>query len=238
MSLDRLASLVKFLQIKTVSAPPLRDAGFFVLKNKDGYVLATSSHGVRSDTILAVRFSNTGALDSLLTAVGCHSHPVAPEDAIYPILELCEAELQRPRCGAETLMAGYAEVLLIHFLRSAIEFGRAEVGVLAGLSDPRLSRALVAIHDQPGRNWNTDDLAAVAGMSRSVFMARFRAVMGDPPMGYLRQWRLARARDEIIAGARVNEVALRYGYGSADAFARAFRKAEGVSPSDLRRQAA
>ncbi|MCT8160443.1 helix-turn-helix domain-containing protein [Pseudoruegeria sp. SHC-113] len=151
------------------------------------------------------------------------------------MIVLLEQELRAPRCGAPLLLAGYVEVLLVHFLRSALQRGLAEFGLMAGLADPRLARTLVAMHDMPEKPWTAEDLAVLAGMSRSGYMDRFQKVMGEGPMGYLRRWRLARAREALEAGERVALVARRFGYSSTDAFTRAFRKAEGQLPSDLRR---
>jgi len=39
---------------------------------------------------------------------------------------------------------------------------------------------------RPARGWTVADLAAEAGMSRSAFCARFRRVVGLPPMRYAR----------------------------------------------------
>ncbi|MCP4184153.1 MAG: helix-turn-helix transcriptional regulator [Hyphomicrobiales bacterium] len=55
------------------------------------------------------------------------------------------------------------------------------------MSDPRLGRAIVAIHDQSGHKWNNESLAAIAGLSPSRFLEVFLATVGEPPVAYL-QW--------------------------------------------------
>ncbi|TMV77152.1 helix-turn-helix transcriptional regulator, partial [Thioclava sp. BHET1] len=124
--------------------------------------------------------------------------------------------------------------LVVHLLRGLIADHQAEVGLLAGLADPRLAPALTAIHDSPETDWRVEDLAARAGMSRSAFMAHFRQVMRETPIGYLRRWRMDHARQALAGGLRVGSVARRYGYASPEAFSRAFRAAEGIAPRDLR----
>jgi AraC-like DNA-binding protein len=89
------------------------------------------------------------------------------------------------------------------------------------------------MHDNPGRNWQASDLADLAGMSRAAFMRSFRTTVGETPISYLRHWRLDRAREALLRGERVGQVARTYGYGSPDAFSRAFQAAEGVLPSDV-----
>ena len=71
-------------------------------------------------------------------------------------------------------MSRLAEVLVIRILRTQIERGSAEPGLIAGLANPKISRAIVAMHDDPGKPWRNDDLAALSGMSLSRFCDVFR----------------------------------------------------------------
>jgi AraC-like DNA-binding protein len=119
-------------------------------------------------------------------------------------------------------------------LRDQISQGTTEVGLLAGLADPRLSRTIVAMHDFPGRVWSNADLAQEAGLSLSRFSELFAQIVGETPMGYLRRWRLILAHQDITRGDRVDAVARRYAYTSPESFTRAFRKAHGVAPTALR----
>ena len=96
-------------------------------------------------------------------------------------------------------------------MRAQIEAGSTQPGLLAGLSNPRLSRAIVVMHDRPGQAWRNEDLAHIAGMSLSRFAETFLAEVGEPPAAYLRRWRLTLARQDIAKGQRVDVVARRYG---------------------------
>jgi AraC-like DNA-binding protein len=71
------------------------------------------------------------------------------------------------------------------------------------------------MHNAPMRAWNSDSLAAMAGMSRSHFMALFREVVSTTPQAYLTGWRLALARHKLTKGAKVKAVARQVGFGSA-----------------------
>ena len=77
--------------------------------------------------------------------------------------------------------------------------GRAEPGLLAGLADPRLCRALVAIHEAPGRAWSAADLAA--DLDRRL---RGEETLARPlrPLGRL----LRRARRAPVSTAMVEKV--------------------------------
>lgn len=151
------------------------------------------------------------------------------------LLDVFLAEAGGRRCGSDKVLERLAEVLVIRLMRQQIERGATEPGVLAGLADARLSRAISALHEDPGRSWSNGDLAAVAGMSLSRFADAFRAVVGEAPQSYLRRWRMTLARQDMDRGARVQAVARRYGYASSEALSRAFHRQFGVNPTDLRR---
>ncbi|MBY4676265.1 helix-turn-helix transcriptional regulator [Marinobacterium arenosum] len=158
------------------------------------------------------------------------SMPVAPDSMVNELAQLIARETQVPRCGGRSTLQRLLEVLVIMLLRHTIEQGSSQPGLIAGLADPRISRALVAIHEAPQRAWRSEQLADIAGLSRSQFMARFGELVGQTPFSYLRQWRLTLARQELAAGARVKAVAARYGYSSPEALSRAYSQAFGESP--------
>ena len=103
-------------------------------------------------------------------------------------------------------------------------------GLLTGLAQPRLARALVALHESPGAGWTLDTMAQQAGMSRSAFAAAFRTHVGQPPADYLVQWRMAIAQTLLRGGTPVKAAATELGYASASSFSRAFTQATGLSP--------
>ena len=102
--------------------------------------------------------------------------------------------------------------------------------MLAGLADPRLAKALTAIHDAPKKSWTLDDLAGIAGMSRTRFAEHFRARIGQTPIDYLTVWRMTVARQLLARGKPVKSVALQVGYQSAAAFSRVFSRVTGQAP--------
>lgn len=64
----------------------------------------------------------------------------------------------------------------------------------------------------------------------------FSALAGMPLSDYIRRRRMTLAGAELAAGApNVLEVAVRHGYGSSEAFGRAFRAVHGIGPVDARR---
>jgi len=80
-----------------------------------------------------------------------------------------------------------------------------------------------------------DGLAAVAGLSRAHFVRQFTRLAGLPPSDYVFRARMARAA-RLLQSTRLTvlEVALTLGFADANYFAKAFRRAFDVSPTQFR----
>ena len=177
-----------------------------------------------------VRFG-FGDENPLLRALpACLVVPLSRLPALEPAHTLLLAEAARRRCGHEALLGRLIEVLLIQLLRHAIEQRLVDHGLLAGLADPRLHKALAAVHAEPARAWTLDTMAAQAGMSRARFAASFAQHVGMPPGAYLTSWRMGLARKLLRRGLPVKQVAAEVGYASASALGRVFARREGHSP--------
>ena len=151
------------------------------------------------------------------------------------VLALLFEEAFTQRCGRHALINRLFEVVMIQILRRQMESGDVQGGMLAGLSHPRLRNALVAMHESPARDWSLDDLAAAAGMSRTVFATGFRDVVGITPGHYLQGWRVGLAQHALRQGRPLKVVAADVGYGSEAALSRAFKAYSGVSPREWRK---
>lgn len=77
-------------------------------------------------------------------------------------------------------------------------------------------------------------LANMTGYSASHFLRLFKAETGMPCMSYIWKKRLLASANNIAAGGRIIDAALRYGWGSHSAYSKAFRREFGFSPSLLR----
>lgn len=148
------------------------------------------------------------------------------------------AESAEFHCGRQAILDRLCEVALILLLRDLMDQHRLEVGLLAGLADPRLARAINAMHAQPERAWPLEDLAAAAGMSRARFAVHFKNIVGTTPGAYLAEWRLGLAQSLLRRGKPIKLIADEVGYSSASALSRAFSAQRGISPSEWLRQSA
>ena len=152
--------------------------------------------------------------------------------------QLLFGEAAASRCGHDAVVNRLAEVLVIQLLRHAMAQHLVDGGVMAGLADARLAKALSAVHAEPARRWTLDGMATTAGMSRARFAAHFAATVGVPPGDYLAGWRLGLARTLLRQGLQVKQVAQEVGYASPSALARAFAQRLGSTPAAWQRREA
>lgn len=102
-----------------------------------------------------------------------------------------------------------------------------------------LNQAMEHIERHLDQRIETADLARIAVTSEYHFRRLFSALAGMPLSEYVRRRRLTVAGAEVLDGERtLLEVAVRYGYTSGEAFARAFRAMHGVGPGEARRNGA
>ncbi|MBG6099778.1 GyrI-like domain-containing protein [Micromonospora vinacea] len=103
----------------------------------------------------------------------------------------------------------------------------------------RLNEAMAYIERHLDQKIEVAELARIALTSEYHFRRLFSALAGMPLSEYIRRRRLTVAGADVLAGERtLLDVAVRYGYGSAEAFARAFHAVHGVGPGEARRTGA
>jgi AraC-like DNA-binding protein len=102
----------------------------------------------------------------------------------------------------------------------------------------RLRKAIAVMTQRYAHPLSLEDLASAAGLHPVYFNQVFRKTFGVPPMRYLEQQRLRRAK-ELIAGTdrTMTEIAFEVGYSDPYYFSRAFRRLTGMPPSVYREEA-
>ncbi|CAI8985554.1 MULTISPECIES: AraC family transcriptional regulator [Pseudomonas] len=135
-------------------------------------------------------------------------------------------------CGREAVMDRLFELLVILLLRHLISSRNQQPGMMAGLADPKISRALNLMHEQPAKAWSVAELASAANLSRAGFADHFRRVVGQTPVDYLVNWRISLAQKRLREGRPIALIAEEVGYESPSALARAFRRKTGLSPRE------
>ncbi len=241
--IDRLSALMSRFELSVVPCPAT-EANFLITGAKDQPDLlilrpdGMAPVALGQAVLFSARVQWGGSDNPLLAALprtvrhGLHEDP-----EMRALVTLLLTEQGAVRCGADTVLNRLCEVLIVRLMRAQIETGAMQTGLLGGLADPRLSRAIVAIHDRPGHPWRAETLAEEAGLSVSRFAELFKDAVGETPLAYLRKWRLILAKQDIERGDRVQRIANRYGYGSTEALSRAISNTYGENPLQIRKAA-
>jgi AraC-like DNA-binding protein len=153
------------------------------------------------------------------------------------LVNLILEELQERRPGRTLLVDRLLHALLVVALRSAPPSLPNSAGLVKALSVPGLGVALAAMHSHPHREWSVNELAKLAGLSRSKFSLRFVEMLGCPPFDYLRDVRMRLACQLLQESDHgIREISARVGYGTEASFSRAFSNWCGAAPGTYRRQ--
>ena len=190
--------------------------------------------GVRFEGFAATTLVNL--LPEVVILRGSGASPGA-SPFVASALEAMRQEALAARPGSVTLMTRLADVVVIQAIRGWIEQADLGTGWLAALRDPQIGRPMAEVHRRPEERWSVERMAGFAHLSRSRFSQRFGELTGEAPMQYVTQVRMHRAREQLRAGrVSIAELAGRFGYESAPAFARAFKRHTGLSPGAVRRE--
>ncbi|GGX04326.1 AraC family transcriptional regulator [Streptomyces chartreusis] len=153
-----------------------------------------------------------------------------------PLTPYLMDEIVRDEPGQEVVLDRLLDLLVIAALRAWFSRPQAEAPAwYAALADPVVGRVLRLVQDDPALPWTVASLAAKAGVSRAALARRFTELVGEPPMTYLTEWRMALAADALRdTDDTLDAIARRVGYGSAFALSSAFKRVYGVSPQEHR----
>jgi AraC-like DNA-binding protein len=152
------------------------------------------------------------------------------------LMTIAMRESGSARAGRDNILARMSELMFVEAIRRYVEtLPPAQTGWLAGVRDPVVGQALMALHGEPAFAWTVESLARAVAVSRSLLADRFTALVGQPPMQYLTLWRMQLASRLLLEGDTVADAAAAVGYESEAAFSRAFKKLVGEAPATWRR---
>lgn len=153
-------------------------------------------------------------------------------------VQRCERIFRRIMAAAREPVNGgeKASVYLYEFILAARGeiFSAAKKKAGAGsIVEP----AVIYINENYAKDITLDFLAEMAGVSLQHFCRVFKAKIGMRPMEYVARKRVTESKILLINTEKsVSEIALSVGYEDRNYFGTVFKKYEGVSPSDYRRQ--
>jgi len=159
-------------------------------------------------------------------------------DWVEASVRYAASELTAGKFASSSLMSRLSELLFVEAVRQySVTSTDQDAGRLKGVADPQIGRALAAIHHNISSPWSADSLAREVSMSRSAFVDRFTTLIGVPPIRYLTIWRLQKAKLSLRETRKtIAKLTQEVGYGSKEAFSRAFKREFGLSPARWRDQ--
>lgn len=99
----------------------------------------------------------------------------------------------------------------------------------------RVRRARVFMEKHLDQEIELDKIAASAFMSRFHFIRKFQEVYGLTPRQYLRDLRIAKAKELLRNGLPVTTVCFDVGYSSLPTFSKIFKRGTGFSPKTFQK---
>ena len=98
-----------------------------------------------------------------------------------------------------------------------------------------LNRVVDLVEQHLDEEIDLGTLASELGTTEYHLRRMFSSLAGMPVSEYVRRRRMTAAAADVVDGGDLLGIAVRFGYGSAEAFSRAFRAVHGTSPGDVRR---
>ena len=156
-------------------------------------------------------------------------------DLMQHRLKSALAEMVAGEIGMDAMMTSALKQVLLMLLRRSLISIPVWDGRFSMFSDPQMAHVFAQMVARPGAAHSVRSLGRMVGLSRSVFMARFTAVVGSSPMAVLRELRMRHAAALLTAdGLSIEQISRATGYASRSSFFRAFRKVYGIEPSEYR----
>jgi AraC family transcriptional regulator len=156
--------------------------------------------------------------------------------ALNALMELLHGELMR-RKASPLFVQGLAQAVAIHLARNYADPVRELRRGSPSLPGYKLRQITDWMAGHLAEDFNLDQLAAQAGLSKFYFNRLFKSAMDMSPSRYQITLRMDEARRRLRETKKsVGEVALDVGYANPSHFAQLFRRETGLAPSDYRRQ--
>jgi len=160
------------------------------------------------------------------------------------LIGLISRELQMRQPGWEAIVRQLMRTLFHQTIRSrlselvvspSLSGENGGDGAGSNTADPAIRLVVGLLHAELGKPWTVTSLARWIHMSRSAFSARFREVVGQPPLQYLTEVRMQRACELLCeSNLGIKQIATAVGYESPSSFTNAFKRWQGVSPIGYR----
>lgn len=205
--------------------------------------LAARTHGASftgSTQIISGTYPLTGLVSGRLLGALPPLVVLSPAEVSGSVMALIADEVTRDVPGQQAVLDRLLDLALLTALRAY--FARHDArppGWYRAQGDPIVGPALDAIHGDAAHPWSVESLAIRVGVSRATLARRFGELIGQSPMAYLAEWRIALAADRLRAtNDTLDHIARDTGYANAFALSVAVKRLMGASPATIRQQSA
>ncbi|MDX3524315.1 AraC family transcriptional regulator [Streptomyces scabiei] len=206
------------------------------LEHASGYARTCGTPAEGAAVLVSGAFERRGELSERLLRALPPVLVVPAGRSLFPSVEAVAEEIAEDRPGQQLVLDRLLDLMLVSALRSWFDNPDADAPAWCrALDDQVVGTALRLLHAAPAHPWTVADLAARVGVSRAALARRFTALVGEPPMAYLADWRITLAGDLLReTDHTVGTIARKVGYADAFALSVAFKRLRGTRPSDHR----
>lgn len=207
-------------------------------------LLAELTHGVRTwgndangDCVFIVgAYEHLSTVSDRLTKMLPPVISLKSSDWDSPLVPFLVNEVVKDEEGQAAVLDRLLDLLLTSVLKSWLaKRDKAHPEWWQSQGDPIVEHALRLMQEDPSRAWTIEALASAVNTSRASLARRFNDIVGEPPMSFLKNWRMAIAADLLTRPEEtVGTVAEKIGYRSPFAFSAAFKRMRGISPYEHR----
>lgn len=164
-------------------------------------------------------------------------HPDIGTSELGSITSIIRQEAETVHAGAAGIVTALTTVLFILALRESLNLPEMDKGILSLLSDRSLAPAVVAVYQNPSRQWTVEMLAHEVSMSRATFARRFARRSDIGPIETVLAIRSQLALHMLRETTRsVADIAHAVGYSCEISFGKAFSRQVGITPANARRR--
>ncbi len=170
-----------------------------------------------------------------------HLHTSGRDDyaGLHVLMRTMRHESLQDSPGGDAVIAHLSAALFTLVVRTLMDEGDLQQGLLALLMNPRVGPALAAVIAAPAEPWTLERLADASRMSRASFARHFAELSPATPMDVVTALRMDLAARLLRETPRpIAQIGEACGYTSRAAFGQAFKRVHGTSPAAFRRQGA
>lgn len=150
--------------------------------------------------------------------------------------QICEA-LRRESLGSGIVFDALARVFLATLVRKYSRRPQISQIDRKQIDGTRYRLLVEYVRENIDRPIRVDDLAQLAGMSRSHFSRAFKSATSRSPMSFVTFVRIEEAATLLLQSEiQIGQIALRCGFADQAHLTRTFKRERGISPSKFRRQ--